>query len=170
MDSSLKEDIAAEFRKEYIAAEKKNERPFWKAFHGVNRFIERALNKIYLDIPIAAPVSTALLFTVSPPLAVAALCFWCADAGLAIYSNIACRTRAEGKIWKDIDSGVLPERYNAVLDDRMKSVQAQLELYAAQKAQLPRKGAAAEAFAAATAKEAPAPVAIPAAAPAAPKP
>jgi hypothetical protein len=172
MDKALKDDIANEFRQEYFTAEKKNESRFWKGFHAVNRFVDKALNKIWLDLPTTAFVSTALLFAVSPPAAALAFCVWGLDAGMALYSNIACRSRAEDKIWKDIESGMLPERYNDVLDSRIKGLSEKLELYTGQKAQLPAKGSIKTAFTNATAGATaePAPAAVPAALPEAPKP
>lgn len=160
MDSVLKDDIASEFRKEYYLAAKSKEGRLWKAFHKFNATLEKALNKIYLDIPSAAVLTTVVLFATVPPAAVAALCFWAADAGTALFSNIACRTRAEDAIWKDIESGTLPERYNDVLDSRIKGLSEKLELYTTQKAQLPAKGAAAAAFATATSCETAAPAAV----------
>ena len=171
MDTVLKDDIAKEFRKEYYLAEKGKEGRFWKTFHKVNGLFDRMMEKIGLDTPSVALLSSVILFAVAPHAGIAALCIWGADAGMALYSNIACRTRAEGAIWKDIESGVLPERYNDVLDSRINGLSEKLELYNAQKAQLPVKGAAAAAFATATAeKAAPAAAAVPAAAPEAPKP
>ena len=172
MDAALKDDIANEFRKEYFADEKKKESRFWQGFHKLNRIVDKTLNRLYLDLPSFAVVSTALLFAAAPHLGLLALGVWGVDAGMAAYSNIACRTRGEGRIWKDIDNGILPERYNQVLDSRIKGLSEKLELYTAQKAQLPPVGAAQKAFAEAAhaAPVAPAP-AVPAPLPAAaPKP
>ncbi len=172
MDKDLKDDIAKEFRQEYFVAEKKKEGRLWQAFHKFNRGIDRAFRKIGFDGSSGVFLTCVALFAFAPHAGIAAACLWAADALTAAVSNIACRTRAEDAIWKDIENGSLPARYNEVLDGKIKGLSGQLDHYTAQKAQLPVKGAVAEAFAAATA-EVPVPVAaVPAAAPQAapPKP
>jgi hypothetical protein len=84
------------------------------------------------------------------------------DFGLSAYSNGGARENAEARLSKDIDAGLLSDRYTEVLDSRIKGLgedvkglNGKIETYTAQKTQLPAKGAVTAAFTVAT-TEAPA--------------
>lgn len=170
MDKALRKDIEKEYSNEYYLAEKGKEGRFLKAYHKFNAALEGAFNKVKLDSPTVALLGTAALFAVAPHAAIAVACFWAVNGGIGFHSNAMCQGRADEALAKDIDNGLLSDRYAEVLDSRIKGLNEKIGLYAAQKGQLPPKGAAAAAFASANAGTAPEPkAAAPAPRPETPK-
>ena len=166
MDKALRDDIATEFHGEYYRAEKKKRGPFWQWLDGANDKMDTFFGKAGLSAPGVTLLGSVVLTAIAPPLGIAALAGWVANYGLEIYSGLTAHAGARKAVEKDIDSGVLPERFNDVLDGRVKGLHEKIDLYTAQKSQLPPKGSVTKSFAAAVSGEtndnaAPAPVPAP---------
>jgi hypothetical protein len=191
MADDLKKDMINEFLPEYYAEEKGKRTGFWKALADVNTKIwdgvDWLLNKnpimkkshVGFDPAGAILLGTVALFAAGTGVGLLGVGVLAADLMVSAYSNGRERETATARLSKDIDDGLLSQRYSEVLDSRVKGLgedikglSAKIDLYNTQKTQLPAKGAATAAFAAAT-SEAPAVEAAPApfvSTPDAPKP
>ena len=186
MANELKEDMIEEFLPEYTTEEKGKRTGFWKALATANakvwNGVDAALNRNPLtkklpgkfDPAGAILLGAVALFAVGTGVGLLGVGVLAVDFALTAYSNGGARENAEKRLSKDIDDGLLSDRYSEVLDSRIKGLgedikglSTKIETYTAQKTQLPAKGAASAAFTAATQEAAPA-AAAPASAPAAP--
>jgi hypothetical protein len=155
MDDQLKSDIETEFHAEYYAAEKAKKTGFWKKFDEVNDGLDAFFSSKGLSSGGVLLAAGVVLAIANPWIGVPALCAWAADMVGSIAVSINDHAKATQAVKRDIDNGSLPERYNDVIDARVKELGQQIESYTAQKAQLPPKGTAAKSFAAAVSGDAP---------------
>ncbi len=151
MDDQLKKDIHEKYGADYYQAARQRRTGFWKALTNMNDKMEAALGKIDIQPFGAALLLTATAFITAIPLGILAATAVFTHGALTGKANRASREEAKADIDRDIDSGVLTEKYKTVLDARIGDLQKQVEHYTQQKAQLPEKGAAAAAFAEAVA-------------------
>jgi len=140
IDKTLKEDITNQYLPEYIQAEKSRRTGFQKGLTDLND--QRDLAGIV--------VAAMFCFVINIPLGVFATSLALANAALMIHTNGVARRNAAKAIEKDINNGVLPARYSSILDDRLKALNQQVELYTSQKAKLPKPGDVSSAFSAAS--------------------
>jgi hypothetical protein len=133
-----------------LKQKKKKRTGFWKALANFNGKVEKLLSKVALDPWSIVFLCTGACLALSVPLGLAMSSFWLADAILTINSNAVARENATKAIEKDIECGILPERYNNVLDGRIQSLNEQLAMYTAKKSQLPKPGDVSAEFSGAT--------------------
>ncbi|MDE1151918.1 MAG: hypothetical protein PW788_05205 [Micavibrio sp.] len=147
MDDTLKTEIADAFHAEYLAREQSRKTGFFKILDNVNDKMDAFFNKAGLNANGVTLLGSVALLGIAPPVGLAAIGTWVVHSGLTIYSSIQDNARASMAVARDIDNGLLPERYNDVLDERITKLGADIELTKAKKSALPPKGAAAAAFA-----------------------
>jgi len=170
MDAKLKKDIQNHFHGEYFKAAKAEKTGFFKFIDNINDKADKFFAKAGLSAPAIELLASVALFAVAPPAGAVALGAWVVNAGSVIYSALADHAKASQAVDRDIANGKLPERYNDVIDGKITGLKADIEAYTAQKSQLPPKGEASAAFAAAVEgvaneNKAPAPTPKPEAAP-----
>lgn len=147
MDDKLKEQIQDAFYGEYFKAAQQDDNKVFKALRSFFDKADEIAGKVNLSgtggLLILSFATAALL----PPVGIPALIAWTGAMGTSLVGTQKAANRAYAAMEIDIDNGTLPARYHAVLDTKERELAETQALYAAQRAQLPPKGAAVEAFA-----------------------
>ncbi|MEZ0261238.1 MAG: hypothetical protein ACAH80_09520 [Alphaproteobacteria bacterium] len=164
MDDQLKKDINEAFFDEYRKAEEANSHPVFKASRAVMDTADKIAGKAGMNAGVFLILSV-LAAVWAPPVGIPLLIGFAGSMVTSIVAMVKEGNRAQKAINADIDNGKLTARYHSVLDQKERELAETQDLYRAQRAQLPAKGAAAEAFAGAVAggpaETAPAPAPAP---------
>lgn len=149
MDAELKKDIQNHFRAEYFQAARAEKKGILKFIDKMNDKFDAFAGKLGFNAPGLGILSALVVSVVSPPTALAMIGAWVVNYTEQLVVSLQDHAKASKAVSRDIDNGELPERYNDVIDSKIDGLKGKIELYTAQKTQLPPKGEATAAFAAA---------------------
>lgn len=153
MDDKLRKDIADHFQRAYVQREKEKKRGFSKFMDRMNDKIDGFFKKGNLFGPGVILLGSVALTAASLPVGVVALGLWTANYGQQIVSDILDNNRAAKAVQADIDNGILPDRYNNVIENNIRGMEEKIALLREQKTQLPEKGSVVKSFEEAVAPE-----------------
>jgi hypothetical protein len=170
MDDQLKKDITEAFFDEYRKAEAAKAGGLVKMSRAVFNEADKVTSKAGLSGPGVLLLGSLLVTAAAPPVGIAMLGAWIVAGVSNIVGMVKESNNAQKALDADIENGKLTERYHAVLDTKERELAETQELYKSQRAQLPPKGAAVEAFANAGQTKEPTAAPAPAAPASQPKP
>lgn len=156
MDNQLKKDITEAFFDEYRKTEEAKAGPVVKGIRAFFGKAEKIANKANLNGPGSLLLVSFVTAVLAPPVGITMLALWAGGMGTDLVTMFKEANRAQKALDADIDNGTLTAKYHAVLDRKERELAETQELYKSQRAQLPPKGAAVEAFANAGKEQAPA--------------
>lgn len=153
MDDKLRKDIADHFQRAYLQREKEKKRGISRFMDRMNEKLDNFFGKGGVSAPGVLLAGGLVLTAFAAPAGVAALGLWTANYVQQIVSREMDYKRAAKAVQADIDNGILPDRYNHVIENKVRGLEETIEALQEQKKQLPEKGSVVKSFEEAVAPE-----------------